>query len=530
MTSIMAMSTAEQRASDAPDVVDEAVPARPRGRLLDPWAIAVFAAVVSAAWACRPSLWFDEGATISASASRTLPELWKLLGHIDAVHGLYYLLMHGWFAVFPPTEFWSRAPSALAVGAAAAGVTVFTRRFVPGRATPLCAGAVFAILPRTTWAGMEARSYAFAAAAAIWLTVLLVAAVRRNRPQLWVGYALALMLSILLSLNLFLLVLVYAVLVPLLAPKESRRSRLVWWAVSSAVAVGTMTPFLVFAHGQVYQVNWIFPVSWHYAFDISLRQYFDHSVPFAILTAVLLVAAIVAWRRGARGPGDLHVLLVICTAWIVLPTALVVIYSAVVEPIYFPRYLILTTPAVAVVMAVCIVTLARKPWPVAAVVLAFAAAAVPNYLFIQRWPYAKEGWDYSQVADLISSHAAPGDCLMVDNTVPWRPGPIRALLATRPAAFRSLIDVERGAYGPKVGWLWDGHVAVWLTTAKINKCPAIWTITNRDGSLPDHQAGQSLPPGTAFGRSPAFRFPSYLGFRIVERWQFHYSQVVKSTR
>ncbi|MCV7435765.1 hypothetical protein H7K35_00950, partial [Mycobacterium seoulense] len=37
---------------------------------------------------------------------------------------------------------------------------------------------------------------------------------------------------------------------------------------------------------------------------------------------------------------------------------------------------------------------------------------------------AKEGWDYSQVADLISSHAAPGDCLMVDNTVPWRPGPI----------------------------------------------------------------------------------------------------------
>ena len=40
---------------------------------------------------------------------------------------------------------------------------------------------------------------------------------------------------------------------------------------------------------------------------------------------------------------------------------------------------------------------------------------------------------------------------MVDNTVPWRPGPIRALLAARPAAFRSLIDVERGAYGPKVG-------------------------------------------------------------------------------
>jgi mannosyltransferase len=522
----MSIPTLEQRAADA-----VAAPARPRGGSFDPWAIAAFAAVLSGAWASRPSLWFDEGATISASASRTLPELWKLLGHIDAVHGLYYLLMHGWFTIFPPTEFWSRMPSALAIGAAAAGVTVFTRQFVPGRATAVCAGVVFAILPRITWAGIEARSYAFAATAAIWLTVLLVAAVRRNGPRLWLSYALALMLSILLSLNLILLVVVYAAMLPLLAPKNSRKSPVVWWAVSSAVAIGLMTPFMVFAHGQVGQVNWIYPVSWHYAFDIILRQYFDHSVPFAILTAVLIVAAVVAYLKGARGPaGDLRSLLIICATWIVFPTALVVIYSAVSEPIYFPRYLILTTPAMAAVMAICIVTIARKPWPIAGVALLFAVAAIPDYLFVQRWPYAKEGWDYSQVADLISSHAAPGDCLMVDNTVPWRPGPIRALLATRPAAFRSLIDVERGAYGPKVGWLWDGHVAVWLTTAKINKCTTIWTVTDHDKSLPDHQTGQSLPPGTAFGRAPAYRFPGYLGFRIVERWQFHYSQVVKSQR
>src|SRR6201999_4652177 len=154
----------------APDVVDGPAPVRPRGRLLDPWLIAVLGAVISAAWASRPSLWFDEGATISAASSRTLPELWRLLGHIDAVHGLYYLVMHGWFAVFPPTEFWSRVPSALAIGAAAAGVVVFTRQFTPGRGTAVCAGVVFAILPRTTWAGIEARSYALSVAAGIWLT------------------------------------------------------------------------------------------------------------------------------------------------------------------------------------------------------------------------------------------------------------------------------------------------------------------------------------------------------------------------
>ncbi|EUA90799.1 conserved transmembrane domain protein [Mycobacterium ulcerans str. Harvey] len=51
-----------------------------------------------------------------------------------------------------------------------------------------------------------------------------------------------------------------------------------------------------------------------------------------------------------------------------------------------------------------------------------AVAAFPNYFFTQRGPYAKEGRDYSQVADVISTHAAPGDCLLVDNTVPWKPG------------------------------------------------------------------------------------------------------------
>ncbi|GAB4898720.1 glycosyltransferase family 39 protein [Mycobacterium avium subsp. hominissuis] len=527
----MSMPTLEPTfESGAGDIVAEPAPRRPRGRLLDPWAIAVLATALSAAWACRPSLWFDEGATISAAASRTLPELWRLLGHIDAVHGAYYLLMHGWFALFPPTEFFSRLPSALAVGAAAAGVTVFTRQFAPRR-TAVCAGAVFALLPRMTWAGMEARPYAFVAAAAVWLTVLFVAAVRRGAPRRWIGYALALMLAILLNLNMVLMVPVYGVMLPLLTARGARRSAALWWAGSSAVAVGAMTPFLLFAHNQVWQVNWIYPVSWHYAFDIILRQYFDHSVALAVLSAVLIVAAAVARLAGVPAPpGDLRRLLILCAAWMVIPTALVVVYSAVGEPIYYPRYLIFTAPAMAIVLAVCIVTLARRPWPIAGAVLLCAVAALPNYLFVQRWPYAKEGWDYSQVADLIGSHAAPGDCLLVDNTVPWRPGPIRALLATRPAAFRSLIDVERGAYGPKVGTLWDGHVAIWLTTAKINKCSTIWTITNKDNSLPDHQSGQSLPPGSAFGQAPAYRFPGYLGFHIVERWQFHYSQVVKSTR
>ena len=139
----------------------------------------------------------------------------------------------------------------------------------------------------------------------------------------------------------------------------------------------------------------------------------------------------------------------------VIPTALVVIYSAVDEPIYYPRYLIFTAPRQ---HGRCFGGLHRHRRPptlarrLLARVLLFAIAAVPNYLFVQRWPYAKEGWDYSQVADLISSHAASGDCVMVDIPLHGGRGPI--LCATghpARAAFRLLMDVERGVYGPRVG-------------------------------------------------------------------------------
>jgi mannosyltransferase len=500
---------------------------QPRGRLLDPVAVALLAAVVGGAGASRPSLWFDEGATISASSSRSLPDLWRLLDHIDAVHGLYYLLMHGWFAIFPPTEFWSRVPSCLAIGAAAAGVVVFTKQF-SSRSTAVCAGVVFAILPRVTWAGVEARSYAFTAAAAIWLTVLLITSIRRNRWWLWLLYAVALMLSILLNVYLALLIPTYAVVTPLVG---RRKSVILWWAATSAAAAAIMTPFMLFAHGQRFQVGWLSRLNWHNAIDVLQHQFFDNSVPFAILAAVILLAAL-AFRCTGRweSDGDTGRLLTACAAWIVVPTAVSLIYSAITEPVYYPRYLFFTTPALAIVLAVCIVAVARRPRWIAAVLIVLAVAGLPNYLLSQRQRYAKEGWDYSDVADVISAHAAPGDCLLVDNTVGWLPGPIRALPAARPAAFEPLVDVGKGARATERDTLWDGHVAIWLVTHQLHKCRTLWTISTHDTALPNHQTGKLLPPGKVLENAPAYLTPSLLGFHIVERWQFHRTQVVKSTR
>ena len=60
-----------------------------------------------------PSYWGDEAASVM-SASRSLPSLFGLLAHIDAVHGLYYLFLHFWIQLFGSGEAVVRLPSAIA--------------------------------------------------------------------------------------------------------------------------------------------------------------------------------------------------------------------------------------------------------------------------------------------------------------------------------------------------------------------------------------------------------------------------------
>lgn len=481
----------------------------------------MFATAVSAAGAARPSLWFDEAATISAS-TRSVPALWRMLGNIDAVHGLYYLVMHGWFVLFPATEFWSRLSSALAVGVAAAGVVVLGRH-LSRRSVAVTAGVVFALLPRVTWAGLEARSYALVMATGVWLTVLCLLALHRNRRRWWFGYAVLMIGATLVNVFSVLLLPVHAVVVAVAA--ESRSAR--WhWALAAVASGAATAPFLFFAQTQMFQVGWISPVDGQTVGMVLVEQYFDHSVPVAVLSGLLIVVGLLAWQRAGRHPRRL---VAISVAWIVLPTCVVLMYSVLRQPVYYPRYLSFTAPAMALLLGLCIVALGRSRAGITLLLTVFALVATPNYL-AQRGPYAKEGMDYSQVADVITRHATPGDCLVMDNSTAWKPGPIRPLIAARPAAFAKLRDYGRGPTGVQRNLLWDAHIAVWTWADKMPDCPAIWTVSERDKTLPQHEQGPGLHAGPRLGRAMAYQVPRRFGFHVVERWQFNFAQVTKSIR
>ena len=263
---------------------------------------------------------------------------------------------------------------------------------------------------------------------------------------------------------------------------------------------------------------------------MTIQQYFERSPPFALLSALVVAAAIVLWlRTSAQLAQSDRQLLTLAIAWLVIPTALIVIWSTLVHPIYTPRYLTFTAPAMALVLGVCIAAVAPRPWAAAALIGLFALAAAPNYVLAQRSPYAKYGMDYSQVADLITAKAAPGDCLLVNDTVTFMPAPMRPLMAARPDAYRKLVDLTLWQRATDRNDVFDTNLIPEVVAE------AAEPLRRRVDHHPSRQVNarscsrrSALPPGPLYGATPAFAVPHDLGFRLVERWQFNLVQVIKA--
>ena len=161
-------------------------PAQPVGSagLSGPWLPLLPAAVTLLAGLYRisgPSFSKDETATLAA-VHRSFPQLIQLLGHVDVVHGAYYVLIWVVVRVFGgSSELIVRLPSALAMAAAAYVITLLGRRLASGWAG-LAAGLTFAILPSVSSYAQDAREGALLAALAATASYCLLRAADASRP------------------------------------------------------------------------------------------------------------------------------------------------------------------------------------------------------------------------------------------------------------------------------------------------------------------------------------------------------------
>ncbi|WP_260761335.1 glycosyltransferase family 39 protein [Mycobacterium sp. SMC-4] len=489
--------------------------------------VGVFAAVISALGGGRPSLWVDEAATVSAS-TRSLGALWALLGNVDLVHGAYYLLMHGWLTVFPVTEFWMRLPSAVFVGLAAAGVVVLGTQ-LSTRSVGLAAGLVFAVLPRVTLAGIEARPYALTMVCAVWLTVVFVAAARHRRRWWWLGYGALLVVSAVVNILVPLVILAHGAM--LVAGAAARRVVLTWAVTTTAAAVAVL-PFATAVFAQRGQIGWVWPIS-----TVTLGQFFGEQyfpsvysdglrvvgpdqqeltaeqlgvamqgwarvAPMIIVLVGLAVVAVLRRRDVAGRVGSARVLLWGCGVWILVPTAALITYSLLVDPLYQPHYLSFTTPALALLAGLCVVVAAGTSRRIMLALLVIGVAAMPNYL-AQRTAYAKFGSDYSEVAALLASRGSPGECLFV--VVDSTPSAAHAVQGARLVHRDTLRDISVERSELQDDSLFSARRDV--TAAATRGCAAVWAV----GEAADD-------------------FPEVAGWAPVQRWLFNQSEVIRSER
>ena len=315
-----------------------------------------------------PSFWDDEIATISA-AGRSAGDLMLLLQSVDAVHGLYYLIMHFWTSVFGFSEVSMRLPSALAVGLACAGTAVIGRK-LGSEAVGVAAGLVLAVLPRMVWAGTEARQSAFTALIAVVLTLLLLRAWESNRVLDWVLYALTAVVGVWMFMFFALAVAAHVAAAMIL------RRRVVATLVAASAAGVCVLPFLVYALGQKAQVDWIQNRSLaQHLMTAVVKQYFygddrptGNMPPTWVLAFVVLLGvvevALVAWGLwAARGHATLRPLVWLGLAGVGVPIAGLLLVSVIAQPVYVARYLTFTAPAFALLVGLGITRLpAARRW------------------------------------------------------------------------------------------------------------------------------------------------------------------------
>ncbi|MFS0701043.1 glycosyltransferase family 39 protein [Cellulomonas sp. 179-A 4D5 NHS] len=421
-----------------------------------------------------PSGWGDEAATLSA-ATRGWAGLGRLLENMDAVHGVYYGVLHLWLDVWGPSLLAARALSAVAVGVMAAGVVVLGRQ-LGGARLGLLAGVVVAVLPRTTWLATEARSGALVSAVAVWATVVLVTALRRGGWRWWAGYAVLVGIGVSLWVFLGLLVVAHAVTVLLARPGRRALTRFVVAAAAGGVLAA---PVLLRSAGQSGQVSWIPELGLRTVRGVVVDQAFGTdgvlSLPLALVCWAAVAWVLVRTVRAARGPAGLSTV-VVAAPWLVLPTLGVLAYSLVSSPMYTPKYLAFSVPALALLVGEALTYLRTRAQVVAALVLV-ALLAVPSYV-AERRTAGKDTSDWAPAVRFLAGSARAGDAVVFTEMLGVASS-ARAIAVTYPGAFADLDDPTRLPTADADGELWDRTSAVEDVRDELLAESRVWLVTDR---------------------------------------------------
>ncbi|SCF62682.1 glycosyltransferase family 39 protein [Streptomyces sp. Ncost-T10-10d] len=350
---------------------------------------------------------------------RSVPQIWHTLGHVDVVHGLYYLIMRGVFGLWDGGLVALRLPSVLAVAAAAVGVIRLGQRLA-GTWTGLLAGLVFPLLPPVQRYAQEGRSYALVCALITWASCLLVSSLSRPGRRGWVAYGAVILMACLLHEFAVLMLVAHGVAV--FRARSARPVTRAWSIAAGGVLVG-LFPLAAFSTTQSAQVDWIGTP--------------DAGEVLGFVATALLGVAFARSAGRARGPITLSAL---ALPLLILPSTLLMLTSPL-HPLYVDRYVLASAIGFALLAGSMLDRLRRSARcagtvhrVTCAVALAMVLATLVPVSTALRKPASREN-DAVAIARAVQDIAEPGDGLL------FMPSRRRVWTLARPDSFRSLSDL-----------------------------------------------------------------------------------------
>jgi mannosyltransferase len=356
----------------------------------------------------RPELWRDELSSWSFG-TRPLSSLIASARHTGATQLAYYLLLHAWITAFGDSVVAMRSLSVLAMAGAAACVAAVGRRLAGARAG-LCSGLVFALVPSVSRFAQEVRFYSLEVLVATLATLLLLRALDRPSTRRWLAYAACLALLGYIDLVALSVVAGHAAGVAL-RWQQDRDNRQLWFAAAAAAGLAACLPLVVLGSTQAAdQVKWI-PRP---GLDLAVFSFFGRNLFYSTsVAAALIVLATVAWAVAWREAAFM-------TAIAAVPVAAVWLASQGPYSYFFPRYLLLTVAAWAILAGIA---LSRLDLRIAVAGLAVIAVLGAGDQQVIRAPGA-HGWPtypvgaggsyvgYAQAAQAVARQARAGDAIV----------------------------------------------------------------------------------------------------------------------
>lgn len=427
------------------------------------WAMPLLAFALGMWGITGPSPWTDEIVTMDV-ARRSWSELFALLGRVDAVHGLHYVLMHLVGQVTSVTEFTMRVPSAAAVAVAVAG-TVWTGRALGGPRLGACAGLALAVAPTASRYAQEGRSFAFAMAAAVLATGALARILGGDGRRRWpVAYAVLLALLGWFNIIGLLLLAAHAVTVAWIRPRRRTVLRL---AAAQAAAVAAVAPLVVLALTQSSAVGESPPVS--LGTPAALFSWLLFPGQDTLLTSfkLLLIGATPA-ALGAlvvRRRTSPTLIRAVAVPWLSVPPALLAL-ATLAQPVFAYRYLVFCLPALTLLFAAGILTLPW--WARVALVLAVAAPLASSHRAIRL--EQSRPWDSLAVVRILRVHGSPGDTVLFS-------GARCGLISTAyQEAFTRRADLGRSRTAAAADALDNARTDPATLAQRLERAPRVWHV------------------------------------------------------